>query len=266
MVFEEIYFVIRVVFSMTDYGYIERNLSELNEELKAISNRVGVEPPKLVSVTKSGSDEELLALASMGCIAIGENRPGELKRRSELLFENGFSPELHQIGTLQSNKAKLICDKATLIHSLDSVSLAKEIDKQGKKLGKKISVLIEVNSAEEPQKSGVLPNEAERFLLIKQRISRKNCHTVSINSPGCLTASAVLIIVHTGKIIMHKRIIMYHLQCCHKRLHNRSLTAKKFKAFLHQHGAKALSARKNTVVHSFQNCLLIAFLLRQILF
>ena len=148
---------------MTDYGYIERNLKELTDELEYIAKSVGTKPPKLVSVTKSGTDEELLALAKAGCIAIGENRPGELQRRGALLMENGFSPELHQIGTLQSNKAKLVCDKSTLIHSLDSLSLAKEIDKQGRKIERKIPVLIEINSAEEPQKSGIMPSFAEEF-------------------------------------------------------------------------------------------------------
>lgn len=164
MVSEEIYFVFRVVFSMTDYGYISKNLYELKEELESIAKSTGVKPPKLVCVTKSGSDDELLALARAGAEAIGENRPGELRRRGELLSEAGFSPELHQIGTLQSNKAKLVCDKTALIHSLDSLSLAKEINKQGRNLGVKIPALIEINSAEEPQKSGVLPSEAEAFL------------------------------------------------------------------------------------------------------
>ena len=149
---------------MTDYGYIERNFKELSDELSSIAERVGTNVPKLVCVTKSGTDEELLALARAGALAIGENRPGELKRRGELLTDSALFPELHQIGTLQSNKAKLVCDKATLIHSLDSLSLAKEINKQAKKLGMTIPVLIEINSAEEPQKSGVLPVDAERFL------------------------------------------------------------------------------------------------------
>ena len=149
---------------MTDYGYIERNFKELSEEIELIAASVGRKAPKLVCVTKSGSDDELLALARAGAKAIGENRPGELKRRGELLSEHSLTTELHQIGTLQSNKAKLVCDKASLIHSLDSLSLAKEIDKQGKKLGMAIPVLIEINSAEEPQKSGVLPGDAEKFL------------------------------------------------------------------------------------------------------
>ena len=149
---------------MNDYGYIKRNLDSLREDIEAISAKAGVAPPKLVAVTKSGTDEELLALCRAGAEAIGENRPGELARRGALLAEAGLCPELHQIGTLQSNKAKLVCPTAALIHSLDSLSLAKELDKQGKKLERKIPVLSEVNSASEPQKGGILPCDTERFI------------------------------------------------------------------------------------------------------
>lgn len=149
---------------MNDYGYIKRNLDSLLEDIELVSGKVGVAPPKLVAVTKSGTDEELMALCRAGAAAIGENRPGELARRGALLLESGLTPELHQIGTLQSNKAKLVCPTSALIHSLDSLSLAKELDKQGKKLSRKIPVLIEVNSAEEPQKSGILPNDTESFI------------------------------------------------------------------------------------------------------
>lgn len=148
---------------MQNFSYIKNNLDSLNDEIERCAARVGVALPKLVCVTKSGTDEELLALASLGVSAIGENRPGELKRKGELLSERGLYPELHEIGTLQSNKAKLVCGVSTLIHSLDSLSLAKEIDKQAKKLGKKIDALIEINSAKEEQKSGIFPDDAERF-------------------------------------------------------------------------------------------------------
>ena len=149
---------------MKEFDYISRNLNELKRELQEIAARVGSPVPKLVAVTKSGSDEELLALCRAGACAIGENRPGELKRRGELLMQNGFTPELHQIGTLQSNKAKLVFDKAALIHSLDSISLAKELNRLALRDGVFVPVLIEVNCAEEAQKSGVLPCDAERFL------------------------------------------------------------------------------------------------------
>ena len=165
---------------MNSFGYIRKNHEELLAELEKIADRVGVLPPKLVSVTKSGSDEELCELFRIGAEAMGENRPGELKRRAELLSDMGLFPELHQIGTLQSNKVKLIAERVTLIHSLDSISLAKEIDRQAKKYGRKIPVLIEINSAREPQKSGILPEDAKRFY-------EEICEFSSLSISGLMT-------------------------------------------------------------------------------
>ncbi|MBO5945654.1 MAG: YggS family pyridoxal phosphate-dependent enzyme [Clostridia bacterium] len=144
--------------------YIKNNLESLREELLDISNRCGVKIPTLVAVTKSGTDEELLALAAAGISDVGENRPGEVKRRGELLREHGFSPRMHEIGTLQRNKIKLIIDTAAMIHSIDSYKLAYDVDRLAEKCQRRIPVLIEVNSAGEEAKSGVSPDECERLL------------------------------------------------------------------------------------------------------
>ena len=119
--------------------------------------------PKLIAVTKSASDDEVLALAGYGIEAIGENRTTLFKSRYELLKEKFPQTEFHLIGHLQTNKVKYIADKATLIHSLDSLRLADEIEKQGAKHGIKIPVLIEVNSGREEAKSGVMPEEMLSF-------------------------------------------------------------------------------------------------------
>ena len=147
---------------MEGFEYIKNNLNTLKSEIKELSAKYGNEVT-LVCVTKSGSDEELCALAAYGASDIGENRPQELKRRGELLAESGYTPALHEIGNLQRNKVKMIAEKVALIHSLDSYELAVEIDKQAKNFGRVIPVLIEVNSAEESQKGGILPEDAEEF-------------------------------------------------------------------------------------------------------
>jgi len=149
---------------MENLNYIKNNYEALTDEIAEISSRLGVKIPTLVSVTKSGSDEELLALAAAGAIDIGENRPGEVMRRGELLRNAGFSPRMHEIGTLQRNKIKLIADSVYMIHSVDSYQLAKDINRHAEARGRIIPVLIEVNSAKEEQKSGVMPDEAERLL------------------------------------------------------------------------------------------------------
>lgn len=146
-----------------DYGYVKRNLDELTEELAILAKRAGRDKVTLVCVTKSGSDEELSALVKAGASDIGENRPQELRRRGELLSQEGLFPTLHEIGNLQRKNVKLIIDRVALIHSLDSLELAAEINKRAAAIGRKIPVLAEINSAMEEAKGGVSPKDAREF-------------------------------------------------------------------------------------------------------
>ena len=156
---------------MRDFSYIERNLAEVKGDLASIAKSCGRDVPTLVCVTKSGDDEELTALVRAGATDIGENRPQELVRRGELLSEAGLFPTLHEIGSLQRNKVKYIIEKASLIHSLDSLSLAEEIERQAEKRDMKARVLIEVNSASEEAKGGVMPEAVEEFYLSLKEFS-----------------------------------------------------------------------------------------------
>lgn len=166
---------------MKEFGYVRENYEKLSSEIRALSEQAG-RAVTLVAVTKSGSDEELLALAEAGVTDVGENRPGELRRRADLLSEAGFTPRLHEIGNLQRNKVKLIARDVSLIHSLDTLELAREIGKQAEKCGRVIPVLIEINSASEEQKGGVLPHLAEEFFLSVREIS--GIETVGLMTMG----------------------------------------------------------------------------------
>jgi pyridoxal phosphate enzyme (YggS family) len=148
---------------MENFSYIKDNYLSLLEEIDKISSRVGVPTPTLVSVTKSGSDEELLALAEAGALDFGENRPGEVRRRTDILKAAGYNPKMHEIGTLQRNKIKLIASDVYMIHSIDSLKLAEDVNRIAGALQRKIPVLIEINSAAEDQKGGILPSMAEKF-------------------------------------------------------------------------------------------------------
>ena len=138
----------------------ERLLSEINGYEKLYGRSITV-----VAVTKSGSDEELLALVGAGAGDIAENRPTELKRRAELLHSHGYLPRFHEIGNLQRNKVKLVINEASLIHSVGKYELAEEISRQAVKLGITVPVLIEVNSGREENKGGALPEDAEALFL-----------------------------------------------------------------------------------------------------
>lgn len=149
---------------MSEFDYLKRNFDTLKSEIEKIAVSAGTPAPTLVCVTKSGTDEELIELVKAGATEIGENRPGEVKRRFELIKEAGLFANMHEIGTLQRNKIKLITDSVHMIHSIDSLKLAQDVNRHAAAAGRKIPVLIEVNSAREEQKSGVLPECAEQLL------------------------------------------------------------------------------------------------------
>lgn len=143
-----------------EYSYIKQNFDFLTEECQRRTEALGVPPVTLVCVTKSGTDDEVLALAAAGAADMAENRPQELARRDLLLRAHGFSPRMHEVGNLQSNKVKLVLDHAALIHSVSSLPLAQEIERQAEKRGIRVPVLMEINSGAEENKSGFLPADA----------------------------------------------------------------------------------------------------------
>jgi pyridoxal phosphate enzyme (YggS family) len=170
---------------MNGFSYIKRNYDELTGELSYLSSRLGTEVPTLVSVTKSGSDEELIALMAAGARHIGENRPGEVQRRGALLRGLGYEPLMHEIGTLQRNKIKLVIDSAYMIHSVDSIKLAEGINRLAGEHNRIIPVLIEVNSARETQKSGVLPELCEELLYSMLRLENLRVSGLMTMGPVC---------------------------------------------------------------------------------
>ena len=150
---------------MENFTYVKDNYARLKDEIYELCLKNGTPTATLVSVTKSGSDKEVLALAQAGALDFGENRPQMLKARDELLTAAGFSPRMHEIGNLQKNKVKMIAERVCLIHSLDSLSLAEEIEKPAARIGRKIPALIEINSAGEANKGGINPEHAEEMLI-----------------------------------------------------------------------------------------------------
>lgn len=174
---------------MIDHSHIERNLSLLREEISRSARRLGTPPATLVCVTKSGSDEQVLALARFGATDLAENRPQELVRRAALLRAHGFSPRMHQIGNLQKNKVKPILRDAELIHSLDSLSLAQEIDRVCARENMRARVLIEINSGKEANKGGIAPEDALRFYEQIRPLSHLDIFGMMTMAPRCQSAA-----------------------------------------------------------------------------
>lgn len=135
------------------------------EEIKQNIERITAEldgRARLLLATKTVPAELINYTAELGVTLIGENRVDELLEKYDALDKERL--EIHFIGHLQSNKVKYIIDKVSMIHSVDSLSLAKEIEKQASRRDIVMPVLIEINIACEESKSGIRLEETEAFL------------------------------------------------------------------------------------------------------
>lgn len=142
---------------------IAARIAKIRQNVEAVRKQNGIEREvTLLAATKTVSPELInFATQQCGVTDIGENRVQELLEKYDRLDRKNV--RIHFIGTLQPNKVKYIIDKVDLIHSVDSIRLAKEIDRQAEKAGRVMDVLIEINSGREPNKGGVMPEDAERF-------------------------------------------------------------------------------------------------------
>lgn len=115
----------------------------------------------LVAAAKGRTPQEIIEALEAGVRIIGENYVQEAERAFAVI---GRRAQWHMIGHLQTNKAKKAVEIFDMIETLDSVRLAQELEKHCARLGKTMPVLIEINSGREPQKSGVLPEDAEALI------------------------------------------------------------------------------------------------------
>ena len=168
-----------------DYGYVKRNFDELSGEISELCSKYSDTAATLVAVTKSATDDEVLALCRGGCLEVGENRPQMLKARAELLGAAGLSPKMHAIGSVQRNKAKIVVTTADILHSLDSLRLAEAIDTEAKRCGVTVPVLIEINSAKEAAKGGIAPEDAEAFYNGLREFSSLSVSGIMTIGPVC---------------------------------------------------------------------------------
>ncbi len=128
---------------------------------------------KLMAVTKTVPYEYVNYAVNEGITLIGENRVQEYLSKKDFYDKQA---EVHFIGHLQSNKIKYIADSVTLIHSVDSIKLATEIDKQAEQLHKCMNVLIEVNIGREESKNGVFPEMLDELIYEASQLRNISIH------------------------------------------------------------------------------------------
>ena len=167
------------------FEYIEKNVTDIRNRITDATVKAGRDnEPMLLAAVKYAEPCEIEFLYhEMGVRQVGENRVQQMLAHIEALDCPDL--EFHFIGTLQTNKVKYIIDKVKMIHSVDSVKLAQEIDKQAKKHGIVMDVLVEINSGAEESKSGVLPDEAEALCIELGRFENINLRGFMTMAPKC---------------------------------------------------------------------------------
>ena len=133
---------------------VKNQISIINNEIK--------DKAELIAVSKTRSIEEIIEAYDQGQKKFGENRVNELAEKYHNLPKD---IEWHMIGHLQKNKVKYISKFISLIHSLDRLSLAKEIDKNAKKENRSIDCLIQIKISNDESKYGLNPKLLDSFYI-----------------------------------------------------------------------------------------------------
>lgn len=142
---------------------LKNNLESVKQRIEEACKRVGRDPNEvtLIAVSKTKPLSDIEELMTYGVQEFGENKVQELSDK----FEHVSKPvHWHQIGHLQTNKVKYLMNKASLIHSVDSLRLAKQIQSEAQKQQIVVPVLIQVNIANEETKFGLSPKEVVPLL------------------------------------------------------------------------------------------------------
>ena len=140
---------------------IKDNYSRLKGRIKEICDTTGRNPDqiKLIAVSKTFPVRDIVDLYELGHRDFGENKVQELNEKEQDLRDKDIY--WHLIGHLQTNKVKYVIDYVSLIHSVDSVKLAEEIQKRAAQSSKLIDVLVQVNTSGEVSKFGIEPADTK---------------------------------------------------------------------------------------------------------
>ena len=149
---------------ITNFNYIDENFKRIRENVNnsIAKYRKSTDNVRIMSVTKTVQHEAVNHAITLGIDLLGENKVQEYLSKKDLYYK---SAEMNFIGRLQTNKVKYIINDMSLIHSVDSIKLAQEINRLALKNSKVQDVLVEVNIAGEESKAGVKPELLKDFLL-----------------------------------------------------------------------------------------------------
>lgn len=173
--------------TQTSFEDIRENYLRICGEVSAAMARAHrTDKVRIMAVTKTVAAEKINFAVGLGIDLLGENRVQEyLDKR-----ESYVPAEIHFIGGLQTNKVKYIIDKVSMIHSVDSLKLAEEIDRRAAEHGLIMDILTEINIGEEETKGGISADSAEEFcarIAGMQNVRLRGLMTIP--PPGCSESS-----------------------------------------------------------------------------
>ena len=159
---------------------IQNNLIEIQNKIKKKIDEFSLDKynPKIIAVSKTFSENEILPLLNFGHLEFGENKVQEALQKWKNLKEKYDQVRLHMLGKLQTNKVKNAVEIFDYIHSLDNLKLANKLAKEIHEKNKKIKIFIQINLGGEKQKSGIEPSNLEVFY--------KNCLSLKLNIVGTM--------------------------------------------------------------------------------
>lgn len=168
---------------MSEFSYLEENAAGV---LAAVKNACDTsryrQPVTVLAATKYATAAEINALVHSGAVRdIGENRVQQLLEKYDDLDRDAMN--IHFIGSLQKNKVKYIIDKVCLIHSVDSLGLAEEIDRCAAAHGIVMDILAEINIGREESKGGIMPEEAPAFVAQLRRLEHLRVRGIMTMAP-----------------------------------------------------------------------------------
>ena len=171
---------------------VAQNVRAIMQQVRDTALQAGRDPSEVqvMAVTKTVDPVLVNAAIGAGITLLGENKAQELCAKYDSYHKDGV--QIHFIGHLQTNKVRQIVDKVSMVESVDSIKLAREIDRHCAAIGKVMDVLLEVNIGREENKTGIFPELLPALLEEAGKLEHIRVRGLMTIPPVCETEEEVL--------------------------------------------------------------------------
>ena len=171
---------------------VAQNVQKIAQDVREAALQAGRDPSEVqvMAVTKTVDPVLVTAAIGAGITLLGENKAQELCAKYDSYHKDGV--QIHFIGHLQTNKVRQIVDKVSMVESVDSIKLAREIDRHCAAIGKVMDVLLEVNIGREENKTGIFPEFLPALLEEAGKLEHIRVRGLMTIPPMCETEEEVL--------------------------------------------------------------------------